>query len=367
MRSSVRPVVLKNLMAIKRSNGKVDWYYRKRGCSLVRMPDLPHHDPKFLKEYAAAAEASPKRRRAAVGSLARLIEEAVASDRFKARSDVYRSTLRRHFDEIREKAGTAPAKQLRDRHVRSDVERAANAVDRRKAWRFLCAFGVATGHLDLDPSLTVPMPYRRNTEGFPPWTDVEIEAFRSRWQIGTTKRAAFELLFWTGLRIGDAVKIGRGHVDKRGALVHTQSKVKKPAFVPWYAVLPERLAHLEDDRKTMHTALEATGTNHMTFLATAGGAPRSEKGLGNMIREAARSAGVERSAHGLRKSRGIALAEAGLSAHGIMSWLGHQTLKEAQHYTEEADRWRAVMGMDEEQKLQPAAREVATRQKKLSI
>ena len=98
----------------------------------------------------------------------------------------------------------------------------------------------------------------------------------------------------------------------------------------------------------------------MTFLATEYGSARSEKGLGNMIRAAAREVGIEKSAHGLRKSRGIALAEAGLSAHGIMAWLGHQTLKEAQHYTEEADRWRAVIGTNEEQKMQPASDYVAT-------
>ncbi|MCG6902854.1 MAG: tyrosine-type recombinase/integrase [Rhodobacter sp.] len=340
-----------------------DWYFRRKGHPLVKLPDPPHNDPKFLAAYAAAAEAAPATRRAPLGSISGLIEAAIASDRYLSRSKVYRATLRRHFEAIKEQAGTAPAMHLLDRHIRADVERSINPTDRRKAWRFLCDFGVADGVLDKNPSQGVEAPRKPATEGFPPWAHQELEAFRARWKIGTTKRAAFELLHWTGLRIGDAVKIGPGHIDRRGVLVYSQSKVKKPAYIPWTAALPASVAECAPDRDFMHRALDALNIRQMAFLATTNGASRSEKWLGNMIREAAREAGVAKSAHGLRKSRGIALAEAGLSAHGIMSWLGHQTLKEAQHYTEEADRWRAVMGANEERTLQPDPRHVATTKK----
>ncbi len=241
-----------------------------------------------------------------------------------------------------------------------DVERCPNPAARLKAWRLLCDFGMAAGYVHENHAKSVDGPTKKPTSGFPPWTHAEIVAFREHWKIGTSKRAAFELLYWTGLRIGDAVKIGRGNVDHHGVLVHTQNKVKKPAYIPWTSPLPDMLLAHETDRQQMHQALRAFGRNNMTFLSTENGAARSEKGLGNMIRAAARQAGVEKSAHGLRKSRGIALAEAGLSAHGIMAWLGHQTLKEAQHYTEDADRWRAVMGTKNEQKLQPTLAKVAT-------
>ena len=92
------------------------------------------------------------------------------------------------------------------------------------------------------PSHGVEAPKKPTTAGFPPWSYQELEAFRARWQIGTTKRAAFELLCWTGLRIGDAVKIGPGHIDRRGVLVYSQSKVKKPAYIPWTAALPATVA-----------------------------------------------------------------------------------------------------------------------------
>ena len=43
-------------------------------------------------------------------------------------------------------------------------------------------------------------------------------------------------------------------------------------------------------------------------------------------------------AHGLRKAASRRLAEAGCSAHEIMAWTGHKTLREVTRYTEAADR-----------------------------
>nr|OYN49093.1 hypothetical protein B7L51_22200 [Pectobacterium carotovorum] len=88
-------------------------------------------------------------------------------------------------------------------------------------------------------------------------------------------------------------------------------------------------------------------SGHMTLLATQGGASRSEKGLVTLIRHAAVEAKIEKSAYSLRKGRAVALAEGGATAHQLMVWTGHRTLKEAQRYTEAADRRRAVMGTEQ--------------------
>src|SRR5215471_5827566 len=45
-------------------------------------------------------------------------------------------------------------------------------------------------------------------------------------------------------------------------------------------------------------------------------------------------------AHGLRKTFGRLLADAGATAHEIMAAMGHLTLAEAERYTREADRRR---------------------------
>lgn len=344
MRQSVRGVRVKHLMEI-RKGGRSYWYFRRKGQKPVRLPDPS--DPTFPAAYAAAHDAHAPKPQAALGSVAGLIEAAKRSDRYLSRSATYRKTLARHFDAIRAEGGDAPAKGLREKHIRANVHGCENPTDRLKAWRFICAFGLDKGLLEVDPSAPVPAVSRPKTTGHEPWTDDDKDRFRARWPIGTVPRAAMELLNWTGFRIGDAVMIGPGHVDRSGVLIYSQSKVKEPAFVPWTCPVPPAALHDAWERDMMHAALAALDRRQMTFLATAGGGARSEKALGNMIRAAARVAGVEKSAHGLRKTRGISLAEGGSGAHGIMSWLGHQTLKEAEHYTKLASRRRAVLGTEQ--------------------
>ena len=66
----------------------------------------------------------------------------------------------------------------------------------------------------------------------------------------------------------------------------------------------------------------------------------------------ARDAGIEKSAHGLRKSRAMALAEAGGTVHQIMAWSGHKSVSEIEVYTRKADRIRAVMGQEQTANVQ---------------
>jgi integrase/recombinase XerD len=341
MRQGFRGVPLKHLMHIEKA-GKTYWYFRRKGHKPVRLPDPS--DPGFAAAYAAALAPHAPPPKAAPGTVAALIEATRRSERFLSVSATYRKTLARHFDAIRAEGGDAPARGIREEHIRANVHGSRNPTDRLKAWRFLCAFGLDVGLLKADHSVAVPAVSRPKTVGLEPWTAAEKEAFRARWPIGTVPRAAMELLNWTGFRIGDAVMIGPGHIDRSGVLIFAQSKVKEPAFVPWTCPVPDSAADDAWERDLMHQALAALGRRQMTFLATAGGRTRSEKALGNMIRDAAREAGVEKSAHGLRKTRGISLAEGGSGAHGIMAWLGHQTLKEAEHYTKLASRRRAVLG-----------------------
>jgi len=347
MRRSVRNgwVKMRGLMPIAGRTGETYWYLRRKGQPLVRMPDLPHDHPDFIAAYQAArSNDEPAALRLPLGSIAGLIEAAGRSDRFAARSAVYRATLRRHFDAIRSEVGNAPAKGLRDRHIKANLGKAKSPTDRLKAWRFLGAFGTDAGLLSADPSQGVAAPAKARSDGHPPWTLDEIDTYRARWKIGTSKRLAFELLLWGGMRIGDAVNIGPGMVDRSGVLVFRQSKTGDPAYVPWSCALPDYAAGMEADRDQLHAAIAAAPSRHMTFLATAGGAPRSSKALGTMIRTSARDAGIEKSAHGLRKSRAVLLADAGGTPHQIGAWTGHKSLKEIEHYTLGADRRRAVMG-----------------------
>lgn len=338
-------VTLVGLKTVTR-RGKAYRYFQRRGYPLIALPDLPVDHPDFLRAYAEAQKSAPTARPVVAGSFKALVQAALASDGYLRLKPATRAMLRRHCDALVTEFGALPARGLRSRHIRANLPKASAPEHRLRTWRFLCKFGVDTGLLPRNEAMDVPVPKRRGGSGHPAWTIEDIAAFRSRWPIGSATRAAFELLRFTGARISDAVRLGPGMVARDGIMTYRQVKTGGLAHVPWSCPLPEFAAHLRSDRAAM---IEATGylAGHMTFIP-AHCKTRSEKALGTMIREAARAAGVEKSAHGLRKSLASTLAEGGATAHQIAAWTGHESLKEVDHYTKSADRRKAVAGTERE-------------------
>jgi integrase len=89
-------------------------------------------------------------------------------------------------------------------------------------------------------------------------------------------------------------------------------------------------------------ALAAAAHDHVTVINTEYGKPFTVDGYSQFMRDAITKAGLplDCKPHGLRKTLGRRLADAGCSAHEIMAVLGHTTLAEAERYTREADRRR---------------------------
>lgn len=342
-------VTLRHVQTI-RKDGRVYRYLRAPGKRRVRLPDLPTDHPDFLAAYIEALGDAAPQARAPLGTISALIEAYLRSERHLALSPDYRRVIRRHADAIREKGGRAKSGDLRGRHIRADLSALSPhaAAARLKAWRLICSFGVEAGLLDADPSEGIKRKRPPKSDGHPAWTREELAAFRDHWPIGAPQRLCFELLQWTGARISDAVQIGPGMVGSDGVLAFRQSKTGSLAYVPWTSDLPAWAAHMEPQRDHLHAALAARSARHMTFLATRQGRPRSHKSLGQLVGKAARQAGVEKSAHGLRKARAVALAEAGATTHQIAAWTGHQTLSEVDHYTLAVNRRRAVLRTEQD-------------------
>lgn len=99
---------------------------------------------------------------------------------------------------------------------------------------------------------------------------------------------------------------------------------------------------------------------HVVVITTTYGKPFTVDGFSRFMRDAITAAGLPLSCqpHGLRKTLGRLLADAGCSAHDIMAALGHTTLAEAERYTREADRKRggkrAVTQLNEHRKNKPS-------------
>jgi integrase len=157
-------------------------------------------------------------------------------------------------------------------------------------------------------------------EGIEAWTESEIAAYEAHHPIGTPARLAFALALYTGQRASDLIRLGRQHV-RDNAIELKQQKTGTTLAVPLH---PE-----------LKAIIDASPSSNLLFLTSEHGKPyASGNSFGQRIRRWAQQAGInDRSVHGLRKACCRRLAEAGCSAHEIMSISGHKTLVECERYT----------------------------------
>ncbi len=165
------------------------------------------------------------------------------------------------------------------------------------------------------------------TSGYRTWTEGDIATYRAKHPIGSRARVALELPLNLAVRRSDLIGLGPQHI-RDGVLQMRQQKTGATLVIP---VHPDLAA-----------VLEATPSDHLTFLTTATGKPFSAAGFTNWFRDMCNEAGLPRgtSAHGLRKAACRRLAEAGCSANVIAAISGHATLREVQRYTAAADQVR---------------------------
>ncbi|MCV9939522.1 tyrosine-type recombinase/integrase [Boseaceae bacterium BT-24-1] len=195
-----------------------------------------------------------------------------------------------------------------------------------KMLRILIRHAIHLRWIDRDPSIGL----KRATIGqIRSWTEAEIVQFEDRWTIGTKQRLAFALFLYTGQRRSDIHRMTWRDVTDRGIAIK-QQKTGAELLVPVHSRLQLVLDNAREDR------------GNLMLLTTAYGEMFTVDGFSQWMRDAIRDAGLPLSCqpHGLRKAAGRRLAEAGCSAHEIMSILGHRSLAEAERYTKEADQKR---------------------------
>ena len=118
-------------------------------------------------------------------------------------------------------------------------------------------FAVAGNMRDDDPTRNIKSP-KIKTGGFATWTEQDIATFEGVHKIGSRARLALALLLFTAQRRGDVVRMGRQHVSN-GVLHVRQQKTGVTLAVP-----------LHPDLRSI---LDATKSDHLTFLTTKEGKP----------------------------------------------------------------------------------------------
>ena len=203
-----------------------------------------------------------------------------------------------------------------------------------EALRGFFQWAVEAGLVREDPTQGVKVA-KPKTEGFAVWTGDDIAAFRARWPLGARERVAFEVLLGTGLRRGDAARVGRPHVRDGVIRLVTETTGERVATA------------IADD---LAAALAAGPTGELTFITSSEGRPFTKESFGNWFREACNAAGVKASAHGLRKAAATADAETGWSDAELDAKYGWTGRRMASLYTRAASRERLSLAASERTK-----------------
>ncbi len=293
----------------------------------------------FREEYAACLALAPESKRIGTdrvkeGTFDHLLGRYYSSPEYLNLKPQSRETYRGIFERWREtktpsgrRYGEAMVRDLTaalvEKMMADMLPHRAAANTLRKRLGALMALAVRHGDVHHNPVLNT-RPLAAQTKGFHTWTEDEIARYEGHYPLGTTARLALDLMLWTGQRRSDARLMGPQNIrDKR--LVITQQKTGAVVSLP---ILP-RLAE----------SILAAPNKGLVFLVTEYGAPFSDGGLGNKMRQWCDDAGLPNcSAHGLRKAAARRLAEAGCSNQQIKAWTGHTTDSEVARYTAAASQ-----------------------------
>ena len=258
------------------------WYVRRNGKRIRLRADFG--TPDFDAEYQAALAGNPLRSKAPnEGTLAWLIERYRETSAWSHLSAATRRQRENIFLHVLETAGNQPLAKITPASIIAGRERrAATPAQARNfldAMRGLFRWAADARMVKVDPTISVKNPPRKKGAGFRPWTEDDVTAYERRWPIGTRQRVWLDLLLYTGLRRGDAVRLGRQHVRDGIASIKTEkSGFTVTVTLPILDALAE--------------TLPAGPCGDLTFIAGENGHPLAKESFGNLFREACRTAGV---------------------------------------------------------------------------
>lgn len=225
--------------------------------------------------------------------------------------------------------------------AKSSQGRALSAV--KGLFRWACQ----EGHLALNPAISVKTPKTEKTlprHLRPGETETLLAAPDTSQPLGRRDRAFLELLYATGLRVGELVSLDWTDLDLSARVLRVVGKGGKERMVPFgqpaAAALRAWLADWQEIRALARTA----SPEEPVFLNHRGGrlTDRSVRRLlDGHVEAAALAAGVH--PHTLRHTFATHLLEAGADLRSIQELLGHASLSTTQRYTHlDVDRLLAV-------------------------
>lgn len=314
----------------KNRHGNLAWYFRLNKTSKRIRLRGDFGTEQFIADYAAAISGAPKSGEIEIaiskkGTLRWLASEWKMSSSWVSTRPTTRRQRENILLHILENNGDLPFDQVDELAILQGRERRATtpsaANNYLKVMRALFGWAKEMRHIKIDPSVDVKFIVNK-TDGHEPWNADDVEAYRGRWAIGTRQRLAFETFYWTGLRRGDACRLGKQHIGRDGIVRLRMEKTEKVVSF----TLPDQLVSI----------IAATPCGDLTFISTGAGRPFTKESLGNAFREWCGAAGVKKSAHGIRKLAASEAAQAGASEAELKAYFGWQTNNQSLVYTRSA-------------------------------
>lgn len=332
-------------------HGKIRYRFRKKGSPERSLPGCPG-EPKFEAAYASAlageATAPRKRSKRSVPAARTLraawheVRRSMDWQQLKDSSKAQQIGVAERFLMTPIAAGSKttfaemPFTGIRRGDVKKIIGRYGETPHAGEAvlrlLRKLCLVALDLEWIESDPTYRVK--FRPKLIGHRAWKDEELAVYEGRWPIGSIPRLGYALALYTGQRRADVAAMTWGAYDGKGIAV-TQEKTGAPLWIPAHPALT--------------TVLESTPRTGIAIITNSRGSRFTKESFGNLMADAIVAAGLADDCrlHGLRKSAGRSLAEAGATTRQIMAVLGHKTLAEAERYTREVEQKRmAQQGMD---------------------
>jgi integrase len=172
---------------------------------------------------------------------------------------------------------------------------------------------------------------------YPPWTDEDMARedmarFEASWPRGTRERIIFDILAYTGLRIGDVATLGRQHLKQRTIVLDGQ-----PVRRTVISIDSEKTG-MRVELPLLEATLEAGPTGDLAFIVTRRGT-RWTRSAGNRIRGGRQNCGGGREI-GSRHAQGRG-DPGSRELEDIFGWSGGRM---ATLYTKSANRGRLAAG-----------------------
>lgn len=310
-------------------HGVTVWYVRIGKGRRTRIR-AAYGTPEFTAEYDAAVAGKPMVKKGPEnGTLHWLWDRYRETGAWRGLSQATRRQRENIMKHVLAASGHEPYRLVTKKSVAAGSDRRSDTPAQARnfldAMRGIFRWALSVDHVKIDPTAGVANPERKTGKGFPEWTEADVETFERRWPLGTRQRVWLHVLLYLGPRRGDAHRVGRQHM-RGNELTFTTEKTDTEVTLP---ILPPLAA-----------SLKAGPVGDLTFICGERGYPLTKESFGNMFSEAARQAGIKKSAHGVRKIAATRCAEAGATVHQLNAIFGWSGTTMAMLYTQAAGRKR---------------------------